>query len=219
MRSTLSSDKAVKSKKQKEPKMATATQSPTVPQATGVAESNITSERSDYVVGHNIEKTKDDKGNDVVKHDEGFWEVTKEDQQQFVKKLVEDGKFLQSYQVTVSIPRAKNFAGIKEICPNEEECAANFNRGAKQKANNRLSKKLLDTDEEGRFLFNPETDLKNGVLDMTEEIASPSQRKVLTEEEKLDRFLEQFPESTRNMMKQAYLASRQAPAGAPALVG
>lgn len=195
--------------------MATATQSP----APATQESNITSERSDYVVGHNIEKTKDEKGNDVTKHEEGFYEVTKEEGQQLVKKLIDEGKFIQSFMVTVSIPRAKNFAGIKEICPNEEECAANFNRGAKQKANNRLTKKLLDTDEEGRFLFNPETDLKNGVLDMTEEIASPSQRKVLTEEEKLDRFLEQFPESTRNMMKQAYLASRTAPGATSALAG
>src|SRR5262249_26878550 len=113
-----------------------------------------------------------------------------------------------------SIPRAKNLAGIKEICPDEEEAAANFNRGAKQKANNRLKAKLLETTPEGAFTFNPEADLKNGVLDITEEIASPSKRKVLTEEEKLDRFLEQFPEATRNMMKAAYLSSRQAPQAA-----
>jgi hypothetical protein len=189
--------------------MATLVETPKTP---ATPESNITSDRTDYVVGYDLEAGKDDKGNDVVRKIEAYHPASNEEEINLLKKLSDEGKFKAIYTVTVSIPRAKNFAGIKEICPDEEEAAGNFNRGAKQKANNRLKAKLLEVNEDGNFTFNPEADLKNGVLDMTEEIASPSRRKVLTEEEKLDRFLEQFPEATRSLMKQAYLQSRQAPA-------
>src|SRR5215831_10400271 len=187
-------------------------QSTAAPAAT--AETNTTSERTDYVVGYDLEAGKDDKNNDIIKKVEAYYSASSEEEIQLLKKRIEEKKFQTMFTVTVSIPRAKNFAGIKEICPDEEEAAGNFNRGAKQKANNRLKAKLLEVSPEGNFTFNPETDLTNGVLDMTAEIASPSKRKVLTEEEKLDRFLEQFPEATRNMMKSAYLASRQAPQAA-----
>lgn len=191
--------------------MATATQTPEAPQTQAQQDSNITSDRTDYVVGWLT--------TDVAKPNEKApWFYVVDDPA--FAKAVEDKTFEEAWRVTVSIPRAKNLLGIKEICPDEEEAAMNFNRGAKSKATNRLKPKLLELNEDGQFTFNPEADLKNGVLDMTEEIASPSKRKVLTEEEKLDRFLEQFPEATRNMMKQAYLASRQSPGAAtPALAG
>jgi hypothetical protein len=139
---------------------------------------------------------------------EAFYSVSTEEETQAVKKLVDEGKFKPIYTVTTSLPKAKNLAGVKEICPNEEEAASNFNRGAKQKANNRLKAKLLETSEAGEFTFDP-SKLPGGVLDLTEEIASESKRKVLTEEEKLDKFLESFPEALRNTMKAAYLAARQ----------
>lgn len=202
--------------------MATATQTPEAPaQQQPQAESNITTERTDYVVGWNVIKGKDEKTQQETEEREATFEpVDTEAKVAALKKAIEEGRFIQSFTVTVSIPRAKNFAGIKEICPDEDEASANFNRGAKSKAINRLTKKLLDMDEDGNFTFNPEKMLKNGVLDMTEDIASESQRKVLTEEEKLDRFLAGFPENTRQMMKQAYLASRQQPGAAtPALAG
>jgi predicted Zn-dependent protease len=191
-----------------------ATLVPSQPQSQPQTESNITSERADYAVGYDLEKVKDEKGNETIKKVEAYYSASSEEEINLLKKRMDEGNFTTVYTVTVSIPRAKNFAGIKEICPDEEEAAGNFNRGAKQKANNRLKAKLLETTPEGNFTFNPEADLKNGVLDMTEEIASPSKRKVLTEEEKLDRFLEQFPEATRSLMKQAYLQSRQAPVAA-----
>ena len=80
---------------------------------------------------------------------------------------------------------------------------------AKYKAANRLKARVLAVDSDGQLSFDPNTELPNGVLDMTSEIASPSKRKVLSEEEKLDRFLEQFPENMRNAMKAAYVQSRQ----------
>lgn len=181
-------------------------------QATPQVESNITSDRTDVVVGWLL------KSKESEEKEPWFYEV---DDPKFAKAK-EDGLFTEEWRVTVSIPRAKNLLGIKEICPDEEEAAMNFNRGAKSKATNRLKPKLLTLTEDGQFKFDPagaddegKPYLTNGVLDMTADIASPSKRKVLTEEEKLDRFLEQFPEATRQMMKQAYLASRQSPAGAP----
>ena len=179
------------------------------------AESNVTSERQDYVIGYDLgvdEKT--GAKTRVV----AFREITSEEQLAAVKKLRDEGKFADVTTVTVSIPRAKNLDGIKAICPNEEEAAANFNRGAKQKANNRLKAILLEETGTGEVAFDPESAVDengnkrvvNGVLDLTSEIASESKRKVLTEEEKLDRFLEQFPESVRAAMKSAYQASRQA---------
>lgn len=173
--------------------------------ATPSVETNTTSEREDFLVGFDI-STKDGKTEQIP----AFYSVAGEEAAKAVKELCDAGKFKPSFPVTVSVPRAKNVTGIKEICPDEEEAAANFNRGAKQKVANRLKARLLATNEDGNLSFDPNADLVNGVLDMTSEIASPSKRKVLTEEEKLDRFLEQYPEAMRTAMKTAYLAQRSA---------
>lgn len=174
---------------------------------------NITSERTDYVVGYDLSAPdKDGK----VERTGAFYEAATEQQVAAIKEKVEGGKFEQIFQVTVSVPRAKNIAGIKEICPDEEEASMNFNRGSNQKAMNRLKAKLTRVNEDGVLAFDPAGSDENnvpylnsaGVLDMTAEIASPSKRKVLTEEEKLDRFLEPFPEAMRTAMKAAYLAAR-----------
>jgi hypothetical protein len=192
-------------------------QSPAQAQPQQAAETNLTTERIDYVVGYDIET--DEKAGTQTKV-ASFYPLDTEAKIAIVEKKKADKSFEPSFQLTVQIPRAKNYAGCREICPDEEEGAANFNRGAKQKANNRLKAILTEVDTDNNLKFDPngvdketgKPNLVNGVMDMTDEIASPSQRKVLTEEEKLDRFLASFPESTRNMMKAAYLASRQAPA-------
>jgi hypothetical protein len=165
---------------------------------------NVTSEREDYVVGYDVETDKDGK----VTNEPSFYSIGNEDNVKAVREFTEAGKFKPSFTITVSIPRAKNLAGVQAICPNEEEAAANFNRGAKQKANNRLKAMVLEVDADGKLKFDPASDTVNGLLDMTSEIASPSKRKVLTEEEKLDRFLEQFAPAMRDAMKAAYVASR-----------
>lgn len=160
----------------------------------------VTEERETYVVGYNL--STDEKTGAVKKEPAFYPESTETDKG--VNKLITDGKFEENYRVTVSIPRAKNFEGIARICPDEEEAAANFNRGAKQKAANRLKAKLLDVNEDNELTFNPESELTNGVLDMTSEIASPSKRKVLTVEEKLLKSLEQYPEAIRAVMLKAF---------------
>jgi len=189
--------------------MTTTAVTPTKPQAVNDT-TNTTSERFEVAVGYDL--SKDEKGQ--ITREPSFMGATKEDEQAAIKKLADEGKFEYQFTVTVSIPRAKNLAGIKEICPNEEEAANNFNRGAKQKANNRLKALLTEVDADGKLKFDPSTDLVNNVLDMREEIASESKRKVLTEEEKLDRFLADFPEAMRAAMKSAYLAQRGAAAPA-----
>ena len=184
---------------------ATATPNPTDQALTVTQPSeNRTTEREDYVVGYNL--ATDPEGKTV--RTASFMFAGTEEATALIKKATEEKKFEPLFPVTVSFPRARNLAGIKEICPDEEEAAMNFNRGAKQKGANRMKAILTKVTDDGEIEFNPEKDLTNGVLDMTAEIASPSKRKVLTEEEKLDRFLEQFPENMKNAMKSAYLAAR-----------
>jgi hypothetical protein len=180
-------------------------------------DSNVTSERQDFVIAYLLGK--DDKGQ--VTKTITYFPFQSDEEKASVQKMIDEGKVAKEGAVgpiTVAYPRAKNLAGIKQICPDEEEAANNFNRGAKQKANNRLKAIFTAEDANGNIAFDPETSVDedknvrvvNGVLDLTSEIASASKRRVLTEEEKLDKFLEQFPESTRAAMKSAYLASRQA---------
>jgi hypothetical protein len=184
--------------------------------ATPVNESNVTSERQDFVICYALGK--DDKG--AVVKTITYYPYQSDEEKAAVAKLIDEGKIAKEGAVgpiTVSYPRAKNLAGIKQICPDEEEAANNFNRGAKQKANNRLKAILTAETDNNTIAFDPENAadedgnkrVVNGVLDLTSEIASASKRRVLTEEEKLDKFLEQFPEATRGAMKAAYLASRQ----------
>jgi len=167
---------------------------------------NVITERSDYVVGFDLETN--DKNE--VKKTPAYYAYSSEEDKAAVKKMVDEKKFEEDFTVTTSLPLAKSMAGITQICPNEEEACNNFNRGAKQKAANRLKAKLLDVDQDGKFTFG-ENDLTNGVYDLTQEIASESKRKSLTEEEKLDKFLAQFPENIREAMKSAYASARTAP--------
>jgi hypothetical protein len=188
----------------------------TVPQPS-TGETNVTSEQQAFVIVYKLGKS----DNGEVTKSIAFYPYQSDDEKAVVAKAIENGEVSRDGAVgpiTVSYPRAKNLAGIKEICPNEEEAANNFNRGAKQKANNRLKAIFTAEAKDGSIIFDPETAVDedgkprvvNGVLDLTSEIASESKRRVLTEEEKMDKFLEQFDDKTRVIMKNAYLQSRQA---------
>lgn len=182
------------------------------PQAPGTdtnASQPIVTEREDYTVGFNLSTDKDNK----VSKEPTLKASGSEEAKTAIQKLISEGKFEEVFTVTTSLPLAKTDAGMNQICPDEEERVANFNRGARQKASNRLKAVLLDTNADGEFTFS-EDKLTNGVYDQTEDIASPSRRKILTEEEKLDRFLEQFPEAVRNSMKQAYASAKSVPVAA-----
>jgi len=165
----------------------------------------IVTTREDYTVGFNLVKNTT---TGVVDKEPAYYASGDEESKAAVQKLIDDGKFEEDYTVTTSLPLAKTQEGMNSICPDEEERCANFNRGARQKASNRLKAVLLDVNADGQFTFD-EAKLTNGVYDQTEDIASPSKRKTLTEEEKLDRFLEQFPEAVRQSMKAAYASAKQ----------
>ncbi len=173
----------------------------TTPEVTPVAK-----ERYDVVVGFDLKTKPDSEGKNVVVKTPALYAFSSEDDQKNVKVMEDAGTFKSDFQVTVSQPLAKTFEGIKLICPDEDEACNNFNRGAKQKGSNRLKARLLDTNEDGNFTFG-DADLTDGVFDLTAEIASPTKKKSLTEEEKLDRFLANFPETVRESMKSAYLTS------------
>jgi hypothetical protein len=168
---------------------------------------NVTAERYDVVVGYDVKKSKDADGKDVVKEIPSMYAFSSEEDQKNVKEAETAGTFKPEFTVTVSQPLAKTFEGIKQICPDEEEACNNFNRGAKQKGSNRLKATLLDVDQDNKFTFS-DSQMTNGVFDLTAEIASPTKKKSLTEEEKLDRFLASFPEAVRASMKAAYTAAK-----------
>lgn len=176
--------------------------------ASTTEQKDILTDREDYTVGFNLKPGTDDKGAATVVKEPAYYATGSEEGQAVVQKLTAEKKFEGVFTVTTSLPLAKTLAGVQQICPDVEEMCANFNRGARQKAANRLKATLLETDADGNFTFG-EDKLTNGVYDQTDDIASPSRRKVLTEEEKLDRFLEQFPEAIRNSMKAAYASAKQ----------
>ena len=149
----------------------------------------------------------DNKGNVLTPKEPAYYASGDEESKAVLQKLIDSGSFEENYTVTTSLPLAKTDEGMKSICPDEEERCANFNRGARQKASNRLKAVLLDIGPDGEFTFGDDK-LTDGVYDQTSDIASPSKRKMLTEEEKLDRFLEQFPEAVRQSMKAAYASSK-----------
>lgn len=169
------------------------------------ANSTTTTEREDVVVGFNI--TKDTDGKITAKSPAIY--VAGE----AVQKLVTEGKFQEEYTVAtvVNLPKTMDaLVSLYKTPEEQEEGVANHNRGVRQKLTNRRNAALLAVDDEGNFTFN-ETKLTNGAFDLTPEISSPSKRKTLSEEEKLDRFLEQFPEAIRASMKAAYSNAKAAP--------
>jgi len=183
--------------------MATATVNQDVTNQTN----NVTTEREDVVVGFNISKDADGK---EVKSPAIYTAG------EAVQKLIAEGKFVEDYSVTTSVSLPKTMDALNALykTPEEqEEGVANHNRGVRQKLTNRRNARLLAQDDEGNFTFG-EKDLVNGFFDLTPEIASPSKRKTLSEEEKLDRFLEQFPEAIRTQMKAAYQNAKAAPVAA-----
>lgn len=168
---------------------------------------NFTTEREDVVVGFNITKDSDGK---EIKSPAIYV------QGEAVQKLVTEGKFKEEYAVAtvVNLPKTMDaLVSLYKTAEEQEEGVANHNRGVRQKLTNRRNASLLAQDDEGNFTFN-EAKLTNGAFDLTPEIASPSKRKTLSEEEKLDRFLEQFPEAVRNSMKAAYQGAKAAPVAA-----
>lgn len=167
------------------------------------ANSTFTTEREDLIVGFNLSKDADGK---EIKTPAIYV------QGEAVQKLVAEGKFREDFAVAtvVNLPKTMDaLTSLYKTPEEQEEGVANHNRGVRQKLTNRRNAALLAVDDEGAFTFN-EAKLTNGAFDLTPEISSPSKRKTLSEEEKLDRFLEQFPEPVRKSMKAAWSQTQAA---------
>lgn len=149
---------------------------------------NFTKEREDVIVGFDVKKVKGEDGTEKTEKTPNVRPAGETTQ-----KLITDGKFLPDYSVTTSYDLPKNWAGLIALGGNDEkiqeELVNNHNRGVVQKVTNRRNAALLAQNDDGSFSFD-ESVLKNGVLDLTEHITSPSKRKTLTEEQKFERMME-----------------------------
>lgn len=81
-----------------------------------------------------------------------------------------------------------------------------FRPGMTVKATNRRNQRLLDTDKDGNSTFS-DAALTNGVLDLTDEITSPSKRIFRTEEQKVWDSLSNLTPGQRDNMWRAYLTA------------
>lgn len=81
-----------------------------------------------------------------------------------------------------------------------------FRPGMTVKATNRRNQRLLETDKDGSFTFD-ESALTNGVLDLTDEITSPSKRVFRTEEQKTWDNLSNLDPAVRDTVWRAYLTA------------
>jgi hypothetical protein len=87
-----------------------------------------------------------------------------------------------------------------------DELVTLFRPGMTVKATNRRNQRLLETDEDGNFTFN-DSMLTNGVLDLTDEITSPSKRVFRTQEQKTWDNLSDYDPTVRDAVWKAYLAA------------
>jgi hypothetical protein len=130
------------------------------------------------------------------------------------------GKF-EGNVITTKITLPVNFAAVAEYANKEykdekgetrdinevlTDLVTLFRPGMQAKARNRMTQRLLDTDEAGNFTFG-EKDLTDGILDLTSEITSPSKRVFLTEEQKTWKNLSALPKEVRENMWKVYLTS------------
>ena len=177
--------------------MATATQTPSQNDQATVS-GNTSAVREDVVVGKEQYKDKEGKiSSEPVRYSA--------DQVNDAKFKEEHPTFQEAYRVTTSMSKPLNVAGIKEVAgDNEEEAGRLFFNGAQQKVNNRMNKFLLDTDEQGNFIYaaviqgqaEDKTDTWNGsYVDLDQVVRSESLRKTLTEEEKMIKSLSMLPDA------------------------
>lgn len=135
-------------------------------------------------------------------------------------KLEQAGKFEGSVVSTITTLPA-NWAAVRELenkiyldaenKPRDvvevlNELVTLFRPGMGVKATNRRNQRLLDQDKDGNFTFN-DSGLKGGVLDLTDEITSPSKRVFRTEEQKTWDNLSNLAPTVRESVWRAYLTA------------
>src|SRR5258708_4324063 len=81
-----------------------------------------------------------------------------------------------------------------------------FRPGMTVKATNRRNQRLLEVDKDNNFTFD-DSALTNGVLDLTDEITSPSKRVFRTAEQKTWDNLSNLPDAVKDTVWRAYLSA------------
>jgi hypothetical protein len=118
--------------------------------------------------------------------DNSFWnkmdapEVTDE------KGVKTPNTWIKGLEQTLRIPNAGTWDGARLLVADEEEAVNIFNRGAKQKINQKTTAKLGEISDDGtQLVFEP----IEGAVDTTEWLNEPTQRRNLTDGEKSLRML------------------------------
>ena len=176
---------------------------------------NVIIERETVVFGFDIIPQKDDDGKVIAGK---FDYVPAVYGKEKADKLEAAGKFTAPEEknagvIDVVTRYPKTLDALIALCDTPEkqqEALNNHNRGASTKVNNRMKAKVLALNDDGTFALS-EKDVPNGVLDLTDEILSESKRKVLTPEERLDRFCKDnnISDTVKAAMRDAWLASNQ----------
>ncbi len=114
---------------------------------------------------------------------------------------------------TFKVPSANTLEGIQQLVPDEEEIVNLFSGGLSVKLGNKIRSRLMATDDDGNFTFEP----TEQPFDMTADAAIKTNRR-LTEDEKLQKSLQEVqltPEKIQELM--AVLQAKLSASGGAAL--
>lgn len=144
--------------------------------------------REDVAFGLRKKVEKDDKGIEKV-----TWIADTFKSPEDAEKQEKEGNAKNVGIVPVAYQEPQTFEALLSMADTpekKEELVKNHNRGATTKLTNRMRAKLLAQDADtGEFTFS-DSDLTNGALDLTDQIHSESKLRRLTEEQRIDKFLE-----------------------------
>lgn len=85
---------------------------------------------------------------------------------------------------------AENSEGFAILVPDESERVKLFNRGADNKQYQIIRARMLETDEEGQYVFQP----VEGAIDLAKELAAPSRSRATSPDAKVEKVLEGLDE-------------------------
>jgi uncharacterized protein YuzE len=133
---------------------------------------------------------------------EEAWEykVVAED---IAEKIEKEGKFqgfpaVVQYRQSFKVPKANTLDGLISLCGSDEEVTNCGNSGLSVKLGNKRRTKMLETDENGDFVFVPQDE----PVDQTADAAVPTNRR-LSPDEKLQKQLGEVqltPEQIQNLI-------------------
>ena len=197
--------------------MTTTAVPPVAPTGNAVPQPEYTTLKKDVAYGFATASINDK--NVVVPNKDGKREAVVIDVDE-ANKLSEAGHFEGSVVTTV-INLPANWAAVRALegktfldaegKPRDttevlNELVTLFRPGMTVKATNRRNQRLLETDKDGNFTFD-DSALTNGVLDLTDEITSPSKRIFRTEEQKTWDNLSNLDPAVRETVWKAYLSA------------